>query len=87
VQREISSQPPDESTGTVRPAERPWRDLLHPLPEEDDLASWKRASLREKGEALRSLLRFVDKTGRFPPKRTMFPGFPRSLWTRREPEL
>lgn len=66
---------------------------IRPLHDDEDLDRWKNASPREKGEALRGLLRFVDKVGRYPPKHERFPGFPRSAWLRppehepeREPE-
>lgn len=67
-------------------AEHSRQPFLRPLREEDDLTRWKRATLQEKGEAMRGLLRFVEKVGRFPPKRDQFPGFPRSLWIRNQQE-
>jgi hypothetical protein len=43
----------------------------------DRWAYWRSASLEERGRALAELLDFVDATGRFPPKRDMFPGWKR----------
>ncbi len=70
--------------------ERPMRDEAYwkakfaaPRPEFDEKTlRWRRASLEDRGHALAGLLRFVDAVGRYPPKREMFPGFPRSAWHR-----
>ncbi len=57
--------------------------LAAPRPKFDEKAlRWRRASLDDRGHALAGWLRFVDAVGRYPLRREMFPGFPRSAWHR-----
>jgi hypothetical protein len=56
--------------------ERPngWRDVAD---ENEEREHWRRASPRDKGEALIDLLGLVDAIGRYPEPTTRWPGFPR----------
>ena len=57
-----------------------------PRPEFDEkMLRWRTATLEERGRATADLMRLVDAVGRFPPKRSEFPGFPRTP-SRRRPE-
>lgn len=51
-----------------------WRE---PIEEAEDRERWRNASAREKVEALIDLLGLVDAIGRFPERRTRWPGFPK----------
>ncbi len=45
--------------------------------DDDERERWRRASLREKGEALIDLLGLVDAIGRYPEPTARWPGFPK----------
>lgn len=53
--------------------------MLSPLDDDqkERIARWRDATMRQRGAALASLLRFVEKAGRFPEKEERFPGFPK----------
>lgn len=51
----------------------PWPEVAD---EAEERERWRRASPREKGDALIDLLGLVDAIGRYPEPRTRWPGFP-----------
>jgi len=57
--------------GASRPNGEPTPDEL------DRWRRWRQATPEERGEALAELLDLVDAIGNYPPKREVFPGFPK----------
>lgn len=55
-------------------ADRPYR-WTEVVGEDEERERWRRASLREKGEALIDLLGLVDAIGRYPEPSARWPGF------------